>query len=123
MASVSSLAVWFSQNSGQVNVIWMGWEINTSLSIFILAAFIFFFTLLILFLGLRKLILFPVNFKNKIKNYNIKKAENALQEGLLASVYDEKDKVLKSYNKVNKYLKEKPIIFSIKASKLLNKRK
>ena len=73
MASVSSIAVWFSQNSGQINLVWLGWEISTSLSIFLLATFIFFFTLLILFLVYVKINIISFKIKNNIKNIILKK--------------------------------------------------
>ena len=53
MASVSTIAMWFSKNSGNIEIVWLGWQISTSLSIFLLTIFIFFF-FLILFLFLKK---------------------------------------------------------------------
>ena len=52
--------------------------------------------------------------KNKIRNNKIKKAKLALEEGLLASVYDEKEKVLISYNKAKKYLSTTPLYLLLK---------
>ena len=121
MASVSTLAMWLSKNSGNIDIVWLGWEINTSVSIFLLIIFVFFFIFLILFLLLRNLILFPIKIKNNIKKYNIRKAEYALEEGLLASAYNEKKKIFKSYHKTRKYLKETPLHLLLKLQNYLIK--
>ena len=107
MASVSSIAMWFSKNGGNIEIVWLGWQVNTSISFFLLNAFIFFFIFLILFLLLKKIIMLPFKIKKNIKQYQIKNAEIALEEGLLASTYEEKGKVLKSYKKAKYYEKPK----------------
>jgi HemY protein len=109
MATVSSLAMWFAKNSGTVEIVWLGWQISTTLSFFLLTFFILFSSLFIFFLFLRKIFLFPFKIKNKIKTNKIKKAKIALEEGLLASAYDEKEKVLISYNKAKKYSSTTPL--------------
>ena len=35
MATVSSLAMWFAKNSGNVEIVWLGWQISTTLSFFL----------------------------------------------------------------------------------------
>ena len=86
MASVSSIAMWFSKNGGNIEIVWLGWQVNTSISFFLLlTAFILFFIFLILFLFIKKIILLPFKIKKNIKQYQIKNAEIALEEGLLAS--------------------------------------
>ncbi|RPH06274.1 MAG: hypothetical protein CBC53_003770 [Alphaproteobacteria bacterium TMED93] len=121
MATISSLALWFAKNSGNIEITWLGWEISTSLSFFSLAAFIFFFTFFILLLSLKRVLLFPLRINKKIKEYKIKKAKTALEEGLLASAYDEKEKVLISYNKAKKHLTETPLYLLLKLQNYLIK--
>ncbi len=121
MASVSSLAMWFSKNKGNIEIVWLGWEASTSISFFLLAAFILFFVFLILFLLLKKIILLPFKIRKNIKRYQIKNAEIALEEGLLASAYEEKEKVLKNYNKAKKYLNETPLFLLLKLQNYLIK--
>ena len=121
MATISSLALWFTKNSGNIEITWLGWEISTSLSFFLLVASIFFFTFFILFLSLKRMILFPLRINKKIKKYKIKKAKIALEEGLLASAYDEKEKVLISYNKAKKHLTETPLYLLLKLQNYLIK--
>ena len=101
MATVSSLAMWFTKNSGNVEIVWLGWQISTTLSFFLLTFFILFFRFHSVSLFLRKIILFPLKIRNKIRDNKIKKAI-ALEEGLLASACDEKEKFLISYNKTKK---------------------
>ncbi len=114
MATVSSLAMWFAKNSGNVEIVWLGWQISTTLSFFLLTFFIIFFSVFILFLFLRKIVLFPLKVRNKIRDNKIKKAKIALEEGLLASACDEKEKVLISYNKTKKYLGDSPLYLLLK---------
>ena len=109
MASVSSIAMWFAKNSGSIEIIWLGWEITTSLSFFILASFISIFTLLIIFFFVKKIVLLPIKIKQNLEQLRIKQSMTALEEGLLAAAYDEKEKVLLSYNKAKKYIKESPL--------------
>ena len=41
MASVSSIAMWFSKNGGNIEIVWLGWEVNN--------LFLFFFNYLLYF--------------------------------------------------------------------------
>ena len=59
--------------------------------------------------------------KNKIRTNKIKKAKIALEEGLLASAYDEKENVLISYNKAKKYLSTTPLYLLLKLQNYLIK--
>ena len=63
----------------------------------------------------------PFKIKRNIKNHRIKSAEIALQDGLLASAYEEKEKVLKNYNKAKKYLNETPLFLLLKLQNYLIK--
>ena len=121
MTTVSSIAMWFTKNSGSIKITWLGWEIATSLSIFLLIAFIFFFIVSIIYLLLRNIFSIPFKVKNNLKKYRIKKAMNALEEGLLASVYNEKNKILKSYTLSKKYLDETPLHLLLKLQNYLIK--
>ena len=69
MATVSSIAMWFSKNGGNIEIVWLGWQVNTSISFFLSKCFfIFFFIFLILFLLLKKIIMLPFfKIKNKYK--------------------------------------------------------
>ena len=114
MTTISTVAMWFSKNSGSIEILWLGWEVNTSLSIFILIIFIGLFTLFIFFIFLHKVFSLPFRIRNSLKRYKIKKATKALEEGLLASVYGEKSKVLKNYSISKKYLTEAPLLLLLK---------
>ena len=114
MTAISTVAMWFSKNTGSVEVLWLGWEVSTSLSIFILIIFIALFTVFIIFIFLHKFFSLPFKIKNNLKRYRIKKATSALEEGLLASVYGEKPKVLKNYSISKKYLTETPLFLLLK---------
>ena len=122
MTTISTVAMWFSKNSGSIAILWLGWEVNTSLSIFILIIFIALFTFFIIFIFLYKVFSLPFRIKNNLKRYKIKKATNALEEGLLASVYGEKSKVLKNYSISKKYLAETPLLLLLKLQNNLIKR-
>ena len=63
----------------------------------------------------------PFKIKKNIKQYQIKNAEIALEEGLLASTYEEKGKVLKSYNKAKKHLSDTPLYLLLKLQNYLIK--
>ena len=63
----------------------------------------------------------PFKIKKNIKQYQIKNAEIALEEGLLASTYEEKGKVLKSYKKAKKYLSDTPLYLLLKLQNYLIK--
>ena len=65
-------------------------------------------------LFLRKIVLFPLKIRNKIRNNKIKRAKIALEEGLLASACDEKEKVLISYNKAKKSLGDSTLYLLLK---------
>ena len=49
MASISTVAMWFSSNSGRIEMLWLGWSVEMSLSLFILA---FLITLFVAFISL-----------------------------------------------------------------------
>lgn len=121
MASISSIAMWFSKNGGNVEIVWLGWEISTSISFFLLTTFILFFVFFLLFLFLKKIILLPFKIRENIKQYKIKNAKIALEEGLLASAFEEKEKVLKSYSKAKKYLNETPLYLLLELQNYLIK--
>ena len=114
MASVSSLAMWFTENSGEINLIWLGWEISTSFSIFLVTIFCTFFFLTVVFFYIYKIFSFPMKIKNNIQKYRVRKANIALQEGLIASINNETTKVIKNYNYSKKYLKETPLLLLLK---------
>ncbi len=114
MASVSTIAMWFSENSGSIQIMWLGWEVDTSLSIFLLIVFILIFIVLILSIFFYKLFLLPFKIKKSFKKYNVKKANYALEEGLLASIYNENSKIIKNYKISKKYLKQTPLLLLLR---------
>ena len=68
------------------------------------------------------MVLLPSKINKNIKKYKIKKSMQALEEeGLLASVYEEKEKVLLSYNKAKKNLNDTPLYLLLKLQNYLIK--
>ena len=122
MTTVSSIAMWFADNSGVIKIAWLGWEIETSLSIFFLITLTSFFSIFIMLKFIYNLILLPVNLKNNFRNKNKKKAEIALQEGILASAYGDSQRIIKSYSLSKKYLKESPLLLLLKLQNSLIKK-
>ena len=97
MTAVSTIAMWFADNTGFIEISWLGWQIETSLSIFALIILITFFAVYVIFKFTHNIFLLPLKLKKSFINRNKKKAEMALEEGLLASVYGDSQKMIRSY--------------------------
>ena len=114
MASVSSIAVWFSNNSGSIEIFWLGWNIETTLSIFFLLTFMLFFLFFFILLILYKFFSVPFTIKKRLRKYHIKKSETALETGILAAIYGDKNKITKNFSVAKKHLKNKPLLLFLK---------
>lgn len=109
MASISTVAMWFSSNGGRIEMLWLGWRVEMSLSFFILAFLITLFVAFILFRFFFGLIVMPFRVQKILKIKRIKKANLALEEGILASVYGDKQKILQGYTLSKKHLADTPL--------------
>ena len=118
MAIISSIAMWFSRNDGKVQINWLGWEIYTSVSFFFIAIFSLFFILTFLIVLFIKLLLFPSRVRKKLRISSVKKAKDALYNGIIASSYGDKNLIRKNYNIAKKTLKESPLLLFLKLKDL-----
>ena len=120
MASISTLAMWFSSNSGRIEMQWLGWSVEMSLSFFILAVLITLFVAFILFRFFFGLFVIPFRVQKILKIKRIKKANLALEEGILASVYGDKQKILQGYTLSKKHLADTPLslLLSLQGNKI-----
>lgn len=114
MTLISSLAMWFSKNEGTINISWLGWQITTSLSFFIVSILTLLFFSLFSIILLGKIFLLPSNIKKKLERSKIRKARIALNNGVIASAYGEKDLVKKNYILAKKAIKETPMMLLLK---------
>ena len=114
MTAVSTIAMWFADNTGFIEISWLGWQIETSLSIFALIILITFFAVYVIFKFTHNVFLLPLKLKKSFINRNKKKAEMALEEGLLASVYGDSQRMIRSYALSKKYLKQSPLLLLLK---------
>ena len=114
MAMISSSAMWFAKNNGTISINWLGWQISTSISFFIISIvcslFFFLFTLLLLI----KIIRLPSRIKNNLKNSRIRKAKVALHEGVIASSYGDMRLTKRKYFLAKNNLKESPLLLFLK---------
>lgn len=110
MATVSSASMWISQHNGKIIIEWFGWEISTTPSFFIILLIIIFF---ILFISIRfsiKMIQVPLIIKKKMIADRLKKSENALYNGIIASSYGNSLEVNKNLIIAKKNLKKTPLL-------------
>ena len=110
MALVSSAAMWIGQHKGKLIIEWFGWEISTTPSFFTILLIIFFFILYLLIAFTIKVIKTPIIIKKKIIAARLKKAEDALHNGIIASTYGNKVEVNKSLMLAKKSIKESPLL-------------
>ena len=104
MTFISSLAMWFSNSKGKVVIEWLGWQVTTSPSFFIISVvFIFFFIYILLSLIL-SLYNIPKKTLLKIEKRKKNNAIAALNEGIIASFYGNKKEVLKNVNIAKNHL-------------------
>ncbi len=109
MAIISSIAMWFSTNHGTIAINWLGWEVKTSISIFVFTLVFIFFIFSFVIISMIKIILLPKKIKNNIKNLKIKEARNAMYDGLIASSYGNANVVNKKFELSKRVLQHNPI--------------
>ena len=97
MATISSIAMYFTKNDGILVMEWLGWHIETNVSIFILITVISTFFSYIFFRSISVVVFFPKRIVAKMKNRKLKKLNNSIKEGIIAISYGNKDKVIKCY--------------------------
>ena len=109
MALISSVAMWFSVNNGTIIINWLGWEIKTSVSIFLLVLISIIFVSIFFATVLIKILLLPKKIKGNIKKYKIIEAKKALQDGLIASTYGNTDLLNKKFKMSKNILGDTPL--------------
>ena len=110
MATVSSIAMWIGQYNGKLIIEWFGWEISTTPSFFLILLIIIIFILYISIKLSIKFIQLPFFIKKKIKTTRLKKSEDALYSGIIASSYGNKSEVNKNLIMAKKNLKNSPLL-------------
>ena len=110
MTFISSLALWFSNNEGEVIIEWFGWQVITSPPFFIISIILIFFFIYIFFSFTLSLYNIPKKTLMKVKKKRIKNAINALNEGVIASFYGNKKDVLKNLKIAKKTLNDSPLL-------------
>ncbi len=97
MAAISSMAMYFTKNDGILVMEWLGWHIETNVSIFLLFIVISAFLSYILLRSISIVVFFPKRIVAKMKDRKLKKVNNSIKEGIIAISYGNKDKVIKYY--------------------------
>ena len=110
MTLISSLATWFSKSDGKLIIEWFGWQITTSPAFFLtlLLSIIFFLYIVISFT--LSLINVPKETIKKLKEKKIINATKALNNGIIASFYGNREGVLKNLNIAKKSLPNLPLL-------------
>jgi len=121
MTFISSLAIWFSNSKGKVEIEWFGWQLSTSPSFLIISlVFIFFFIYILLSLIL-SLYNIPKKTLLKIEKRKKNTAITALNEGIIASFYGNKKEVLKNLKIAKKSLNDTPLLILLELQNSLYK--
>jgi HemY protein len=110
MATVSSVAMWVGQHNGKLIIEWFGWEVFTTPSFFIILLITIIFILYISIKFIIRIIKTPFIIKKKMIDARLKKSENALYNGIIASSYGNKLEVNKNLILAKKYLKKTPLL-------------
>ncbi len=110
MATVSSAAMLLGMNKGKLVIEWFGWEFTTTTSFFIILLITTSFVLYILITFTIKVLRLPSLIKKKIIKYRLKKAQNALYNGIIASSYGNKIEVNKNLILAKKTLRKSPLL-------------
>ena len=114
MTFISSLAMWFSNNKGNVVIEWFGWQITTSPSFLIISVVLIFFLFYILLSLILSLYNIPKKALLRIEKRKKNNAIKALNEGIIASFYGNKKEVLKNLNVAKKSLGDTPLLILLK---------
>ena len=110
MTFISSLAMWFSNNEGEVVIEWFEWQVITSPPFFIISIILIIFLIYIFFSFIISLYNIPKKTLMKVKKKRIKNAINALNEGVIASFYGNKKDVLQNLKIAKKTLNDSPLL-------------
>ena len=110
MATVSTVAMWVGQHDGKLIIEWFGWEVSTTPSFFVILLITIIFILYISIKFSIRIIKLPFTIKKKITNARLKKSENALYNGIIASSYGNISEVNKNLILAKKYLKKTPLL-------------
>ena len=110
MVTVSSAAMWIGQHNGKLVIEWFGWEVSTTTSFFVILLITIIFIIYISIKFIIRMIKIPFIIKNKITDARLKKSENALYDGIIASSYGNKAEVNKNLILAKKYLRKEPLL-------------
>ena len=122
MSVVSSIAMWFSNNSGIIVITWIGWKIETSISFFILSLITIIFIFVLLIITIVKIYLLPRRIKNNLNKYKFKKAQNAMYDGLIASTYGNLEALNKNFNLSKKISNQHPIFLLLRLQNFIGRK-
>ena len=110
MATVSSVAMWIGQHNGKLIIEWFGWEVSTTPSFFVILLISIIFIIYISIKFSMSIIKIPFIIKKSITNTRLKKSQNALYNGIIASSYGNKSEVNKNLILAKKHLKKTPLL-------------
>ncbi|OUU62528.1 MAG: hypothetical protein CBC22_04375 [Alphaproteobacteria bacterium TMED62] len=110
MTLISSLAMWFSNNDGKLIIEWFGWQVTTSPALFLSLLLSLIFILYIIISFIVNLINIPRKTLKKLKEKKIINATEALNNGIIASFYGNKEGILKNLNIAKKSLTNLPLL-------------
>ena len=121
MTFISSLAMWFSNSKGKVVIEWLGWQLTTSPSFFLISVVSILFLIYILLSLILSLYNIPKKTLIKIEKRKKNKAITALNEGIIASFYGNKKEVLKNLSIAKKSLNDTPLLILLELQNSLYK--
>ena len=121
MTSISSLAMWLSDNNGTVVIEWFGWQVTTSPSFLIVSIILIFFFIYTLSSLILSLYNFPKKSLLKIKEKRVNNALKALNKGIIASFYGNNKEVIKNLKIAKKSLNESPLLILLELQSSLYK--
>ncbi len=110
MTLISSLAMWFSKSNGKLIIEWFGWEITTSPTFFLTLLLSIIFLVYIILSFALSLVNIPRETIKKLKRKKTISATKALNNGIIASFYGNKNEVLKNLNIAKKSLTNIPLL-------------
>lgn len=102
------MTLWLKEDPGNIDIVWKGWMIETTVPIIIGLIIILFFSLLLIYLLSKKIISIPKSFKKIYKNNRNKKAHSALIKGFSAKYMGEIE-LAESFSKQAKFLNNTPL--------------
>ncbi len=121
MTFISSLAMWFSESDGKIIIEWFGWQVTTSPTFFLTLLLSIIFLLFITISFIINLLNIPRKSLRKFREKKIINAEQALNNGIIASFYGNKIEVSKNLNIAKKSLKDLPLLILLELQNSLYK--